>query len=259
MVVNEKDQFVWGNNSSYKGEETILIPKNVDFNSFEGNDAYPKVKKIIFEEGVESLGRFVFFPFPNVKEIILPSTLEDIGRSFHTIRENEKINENYFLSKLEDIEVSKENLYFLSVNGVLYSKDQTSLLHYPSSKPEKIYIMPEFITSIAEQAFGYNIYLEKIVLGTRFGLSYKPFSDYGNLPNLQAFEVAKDNFYYTVEGGVWFNNDKTALIAYPQGKKQKRYIIPLTVKDIAIDSFKYATIDTLVLPSGLINLYEPDY
>lgn len=257
-VIKEKDQFVWGNGNNYKAEETILIPKNVDFSTFEGNNTYPKVKKIIFEEGIESLGRFAFFPFPNVKEIIFPSTLEDIGRAFHTIRENEKINENYFLSKLEDIEVSKENLYFLSMNGILYSKDQTSLLHYPSSKPEKVYIMPEFVTSLGEQAFGYNIYLEKIVLGTRFGLSYKPFSDYGNLPNLQTFEVTKDNLYYTVEGGVWFNNDKTALIAYPQGKKQKRYIIPSTVKNIAIDSFKYATIDTLVLPSGLINLYEPD-
>lgn len=207
VVAKEKDQFVWGNSNNYKAEETLLIPKNVDFSSFERIDIYPKVKKIIFEEGVESLGRFVFYPFPNVKEIIVPSTLEDIGRAFHTIKENEKINESHFLSKLENIEVSKENPYFLSTNGVLYSKDQTTLLHYPSSKPDKVYIMPEFVTSLGEQAFGYNKYLEKIVLGTRFRLWNNPFSDYGNLPNLQAFEVTKDNLYYTVEDGVWFYKD----------------------------------------------------
>lgn len=230
---NEKNQYTWGNKNNYKGEETILIPKNVDFSTFEGNDTYPKVKTIIFEEGIERLGRFVFFPFPNVKKIIVPSTIEDIGRAFHTIREDEELNESYFLSKLEYIEVSKENPYYLSMYGVLYSKDQTSLFHYPSSKPETVYFMPEFVTSIQEEAFGFNIYLEKIVFGTRFVMGYyTSFIDYGYLPNLQAFEVAKDNVYYTVENGTLFNYDKTMLIAYPQGRKRNRYIIPATVKDI---------------------------
>lgn len=255
----EKEQYVWGNKGNYNGEEIIIISDNVDFTTFEGTDYYPKVKKIILEEGIENLGRFVFFPFPNVKDIVFPSSLEDIGRAFHTISEDEKLDESYFLSKLENIEVNQGNPYYLSINGVLYSKDQTCLLHYPSSKNDKDYIMPEFVTTIEKQAFGYNLNLEKIVFGARFLLGDYPFSYYGNLPNLQAFDAAKDNIYYTVEGGVWFNYDKTILIAYPQGKKQKRYIIPSTVKDIKNDSFKYALIDTLVLPSGLISFYEVNF
>ncbi len=255
----EKEQYIWGNKSNYNGEETIIISENVDLSTFEGTENYPKVKKIILEEGIENLGRFVFFPFPNVKEIVFPSTLEDIGKAFHTILEDDKLDESYFLSKLESIDVNKDNPYYLSMDGVLYSKDQTCLLHYPSSKKDKNYVMPEFVTTLEKQAFGYNLNLEKIVFGTRFLLGDYPFSYYGNLPNLQAFDASKDNIYYTAVGGVWFNNDKTILMAYPQGKKQKRYIIPSTVKDIKNDSFKYALIDTLVLPSGLMAFYEVNF
>lgn len=71
--------------------------------------------------------------------------------------------ESFFSRKLDWIEVSEENPYFTSVDGILFSKDRTKLIRYPSSRKESEYIVPENVVSIGAEAFR-DTKLSKIIL-----------------------------------------------------------------------------------------------
>ena len=51
------------------------------------------------------------------------------------------------------IEVDENNCHFCSQNGVLFSKDFTTLIAYPPAKSERICNIPSAVTSIGEYAF----------------------------------------------------------------------------------------------------------
>lgn len=55
-------------------------------------------------------------------------------------------------AELEGIEVSPDNPHYVSVDGVLYSKDMTVLYAYPSMKAGTTYVIPDTVTEIAEFA-----------------------------------------------------------------------------------------------------------
>lgn len=63
---------------------------------------------------------------------------------------------------LESITVPKENPNYTSIDGVLYSKDMTSMLVYPNEKIDTSYTLPETVT-YARFNFKNN-YLEKLTL-----------------------------------------------------------------------------------------------
>jgi hypothetical protein len=63
---------------------------------------------------------------------------------------------------------------------------------------------------------------------------------WGSGYELQSFSVDPGNAYFTVEDGVLFNNDKTVLIAYPQGKTGSYYKIPDSVTEVGTGAFCFA-------------------
>ncbi len=52
--------------------------------------------------------------------------------------------------------VDSENPYLTAENHVLYDKQQTTLICYPTRKPEEEYTVPESVRHIAPRAFGYG-------------------------------------------------------------------------------------------------------
>lgn len=58
-----------------------------------------------------------------------------------------------FLETLIHIEVEEENEYYASEKGVLYNKDKTVLIKYPSHKAETEYVIPQGVKKIATNAF----------------------------------------------------------------------------------------------------------
>ena len=65
---------------------------------------------------------------------------------------------------LEKIEVSEDNPYLCSVDGVIYSKDMKTLVFYPSSKSETAFIVPDTVEVIREGAFNYAQKLKSVKL-----------------------------------------------------------------------------------------------
>ncbi len=89
----------------------------------------------------------------NLTEISIPESVEYLSAEFA-----------FGCSVLKNINVSPDNKYYSSENGVLFNKDKTILMHYPAGKTEVHYVIPETVTEISEFAFDMAGFLRSIVM-----------------------------------------------------------------------------------------------
>ena len=102
---------------------------------------------------VTSIGEMAFLGCTSLKSVKLSTGVA-------------KIDKNAFgsCSALQEIQVAKDNPNFSSLNGVLYSKKQDTLIIYPAAKTDAAYIIPSGVTSVAMYAFSENPYLETLTI-----------------------------------------------------------------------------------------------
>lgn len=113
-----------------------------------------KIKSIIIEQGVTSIGEFAFYGCYNALNISIPDSVKEIGYA-----------SLYFCDNLLSIFVDEKNSLFSSDEiGVLFNKNKTILIQYPIGKANKTYIIPDGVTTIRERAFQEAIYLENITI-----------------------------------------------------------------------------------------------
>jgi hypothetical protein len=67
------------------------------------------------------------------------------------------------MANLKEIIVDENNPAFKSIDGVLYSKDGKTLIHYPSSRGVDVFVVPEFVNTIAANAFRESV-VDEVVL-----------------------------------------------------------------------------------------------
>ena len=116
------------------------------------------------------------FYLSTITSIEIPNTVTSIGEmaflgctSLKSVKLSTgvaKIDKNAFgsCSALQEIQVAKDNPNFSSLNGVLYSKKQDTLVIYPAAKTDAAYIIPSGVTSVAMYAFSENPYLETLTI-----------------------------------------------------------------------------------------------
>ena len=108
-----------------------------------GTNAFYNVKSlnsIKISDGISSIGAHAFSYCSSLKKVEFPTSLTDIeGELF------------YNCNNLESIFVDYDNPKFLSVNGVLYTKDHKKIVAYPNAKGKdyKIIEGTEYIESFA--------------------------------------------------------------------------------------------------------------
>jgi hypothetical protein len=181
----------------------------------------------------------------------------------------------FFNPQLIKINVDSDNTNYVSENGVLFNKEKTTLLVYPSAKRSSSYVIPSSVKKIADYSFANAKFLTDVVLPdnlTDIGSSafYStpllqklaiPASvknignsvfDYTN--SLQSISVDPANQWFASLDGVLFNKDKSNLIIYPKAKSGSRYEVPASVKKISDKSFQYSTLTSVGLPNGLIEI-----
>ena len=84
-------------------------------------------------------------------------------------------NSFYRCSSLLKINVEEENDNYSDIDGVLYNKNITKLIAYPEGKLDDFYEVPESVTQIGNDSFGYHPYALKRV---RIPNSVTDFPDY---------------------------------------------------------------------------------
>ena len=178
--------------------ETITIPSSVEIieeNVFENNR---QLKTIQFENGskLKTIGKKVFKYCISLVSVSFPSSVENIGehvlegcKQLESVSFGEQLKTfslSYFVNcpKLREININENNAMYSTIDNVVYSKDQQTLLFYPlgikksyliinektkiigrnaiqQSKLQSI-VFPNSLESIEDGALSYNRYLEEI-------------------------------------------------------------------------------------------------
>lgn len=104
----------------------------------------PRLTSIKLPTSVTSIGNAAFWGCSSLSSITIPTNITSIG-------------EGVFCGcyGLVEILVSESNNYYCSADGVLYSKDKSQLVSYPSLESTN-YTIPNSVTSIAPWAFAYG-------------------------------------------------------------------------------------------------------
>lgn len=124
---------------------------------FIGNSAFSScpLTSISLPESLKFIGNNAFNGCDRLKTIYIPKSVEYIG-------ENTAIGYNV---SLEKIEVDPENMYYTSIDGILYDKALTKVLKCPTQIQNMEWItLPSTITYICTSAFHTNKSLTRIVI-----------------------------------------------------------------------------------------------
>lgn len=164
----DPDMFDYDPNYTRISHITSVDLSNCPYLKRIGNNAFNKstnLTSVTLNEGLESIGEMAF-GYTGITSIDLPSTANDVNYSF-----------GFFCNNFKTIYVARDNKTYSSLNGMMYSKDKTTLLCCPwgttgtlderkfaselktlasycfAGNIEKLYI-PFGVTSIQPYAFG---------------------------------------------------------------------------------------------------------
>ena len=214
---------------------SITIPDSVTSISGGAFGNCTSLTSIKIPDSVTSIDDYAFSGCISLTSIMIPNRVTEIGGyAFEnctcltsiTIPDSvTEVSDSAFIgcTSLTAINVAIENQYYASANGVLYNKDKTTIIYYPVGKKDKNYKIPDGVTSIGEYAFDGCTSLTSISIPN--SVTEIGDSAFSGCTSLTTINVAIENQYYASANGVLYNKDKTELIRYPDGKKDKNYTI----------------------------------
>lgn len=210
--------------TSWNGESQILeIPSEVEY---EGE-----------KYTVTSINDCVYGLNNAITKIIIPKTIKNTG--FGSL---EGITVNPFRGclSLDAIEVEEGNPAVCSVEGVLFSKDMTTLLCYPSASHRESYMVPHKVATIAPSAFTSSKNLKRVILPNSIEtLNFCSFSGCKSLEEVILSQNIK-------ELPVYLFKDCTKL---------KSVVIPEGVTTIGYSAFEgCSSLDSVLLPESIIEV-----
>lgn len=219
-----------------------------------------KISQVSIPDSVMTIGKAAF----SNNEML---SVVEIGRSVKSIG----LHAFSACSNLRQINVNKNNAYYSTIDGNLFSKNGKEMVRYCFGKNEKEYTVPNGVTDIQESAFdcyNMNTTLEKIVLpdtlvsiwayafreceaDIEIPASVKNIGDYAFSRNaLTSFKVSEDNKTFVVKDGVLYTKDMKELVAVPSNLASDTYTIPASVEKIRSGAMNYnVTVKYIVIPS----------
>ena len=255
---------------NYDVPSNVIIPEKVTYNDSQytvtsiGERAFYgcNIFSVILPEGVTTIGSYAFGSCELVS-ITLPESLTSIEWGAFsncsmlpsiTLPKNlASIGEYAFQAclSLREINVVVENEHYASYEGVLFSKDLTTLITCPQGKSGE-YIVPNGVTTIGDYSFYSCWSLSSITLPESV-TSIGDFSFF-DCWVLTEINVAVENKNYASLEGVLFSKDLTTLIKYPEAKTGD-YTVPNGVVSIGDYAFYRCTLLTCIeLPTSVTSI-----
>jgi len=122
------------------------------------------IQTVVIPQSVTSIGHYAFYECSGLSSVIIPNSVTSIGEcAFHDCSNLSSVSIGSGLAtisqtafcgsiKLKDFIVSASNLTYYSVNGILYNKNRTKLIHYPNAMSSS-FTIPTRVTAIDGHAF----------------------------------------------------------------------------------------------------------
>jgi hypothetical protein len=218
---------------------------------------------VVMGNSVTNIGFQAFSSCDSLVNVTMPNSMLDIGGGAFLVchsltsvtisKSVTTIGEYAFgvCYSLTNITVDPLNSVFSSVDGVLFDKNQTTLIQYPGGKPGS-YVVPNTVTSIVAFAFSDSPNLTSVTLPKSLAsFEDASFGDCGSLTNITVDPL---NTVYSSVDGVLFDKNQTTLIQYPQGKPGS-YIIPNSVANIGFNAFfACSSLSNITIPNSVTNI-----
>ncbi|MDR0412593.1 MAG: leucine-rich repeat protein [Dysgonamonadaceae bacterium] len=139
---------------------------------------------------------------------------------------------------LTAIHVDEANTTYTSVDGILYSKDKTSLITCPRGKTGEV-VIDRSTLHVINLAFQGRTEITSLIIPHSVQTIEAGCLYY--MPRLTSVNVEADNSAYSSANGVLFNKEKTAVVRYPPAKTETAYTIPDTAEEISFAAFEGCT------------------
>lgn len=143
-VPDGTETICWNAFEDARGLSTALLPsslRQIEAYAFTGCTG---LTELTLPEGLLSIGGGAFRE-TGLREITFPASLR-------TCCLNDTGDAMFLNSPMENIYVSPDNPYFCSVDGVVFSKDKTELVMFPTGRSGS-YTVPEHVTGLGEKSF----------------------------------------------------------------------------------------------------------
>lgn len=248
---------------------SVVIPNGVTTIGFGAFNRCKNITQITIPESVTEIKSIAFESCEKLISLYIPSKVTSIAKDALT----------YSCDSLKAINVSPNNHYLYSVDGVLFSREDNTLLVFPSAKSILSYSIPFGIRKINDNAFSGTSNVKEVIIPSsvteigRFAFSGSNIQSlkiqaalqvvgdcaFTSMKSIENFSVSPNNGILTVVDGVLFAIDKKMgekkLIAYPVNKKSPVYQIPTgthSIEQCAFSDNKYIT--KVILPSGITKI-----
>ena len=235
---------------------TIVAPKGLVTIGVEAFLNCTNLSKITLNEGVKTIEANAFGLCESLEELKLPSTVETIGlTAFQGCVELTKIDipsnttsiESSAFSrclKLASINVDSANNSYTNYNndGVLYTKDMTTIVRYPQAKSGTEYTISNSTTKIDYQAFKQCNNLTKVEMPDM--LTFIDASAFENCSNLQQI---------TIPEGI----TELSYFIFSKCSSLKEVNLPDTLKEISRSTFDECTsLKEIIIPGNVTKIAD---
>ena len=123
----------------------FVVPASVNALGYMGDDAFSGcefITNIVIHDGVTWLGGDTFENCKSLESITIPKGVQGIsGQIFRGC------------TNLKNIYIDKDNEYYKSVDGIVYSKDGSKIVRYPTGRTDTKFTIPNSVTEIKLNAF----------------------------------------------------------------------------------------------------------
>lgn len=216
-----------------------------DFVTTIAKDAFRSSNNLISVKipySVTTIEGWAFASCPDLTSITIPSTVTDIGDYAFS-----------YCDSLLSITVDKNNEYYSDIDGVLLSKDKTTLIQYAGGKPLQEYEIPDVVTHIGETAFKGCSNLSSLIVPE--SVTNIIVASITSCPNLASIFVDENNEYYSDIDGVLLDKEKSTLFRYPEAKPITEYEVPNSVEIISEEAFSGCNkLSKIIIPDSVTTI-----
>jgi hypothetical protein len=207
---------------------SVSIPTNVTSLSVQAFDFCYRLTNVYFPDTLTNIASRAFDSCDRLPGVIIPRSVISIASDAFSACTN-----------LVAISVAPDNAYYSSTNGVLFDKQQKTLIEWPAGKSGD-YTMPESVTGMEDYAFVQAYYLTNLTAGSHLtNIANDAFSACINLANVtlgDAVGVIGTNAFESCYG--------LTNITFGKG--------PISFEDGAFDACE--SLQTISLPVNLLSI-----